>query len=109
MEYGKPEPGPRIPYKIVPLSTISDDPSLAEMLAVLGQDELNQRVAQIVAWRFANDMSWEELAGLSVKHFNGRRSPRFSAAEIRAAMQLTAALPSQRKPDSNRSESLSQR
>lgn len=110
LEYGKPEPGPRIPYQIVPLETVSDDSSLAEMLQVLGHDELDQRVAQIVAWRFANDMSWDELAGLTVKHFNGRRSPRFSQAEIRAAMRLTAALPSQQeKRDRGASESLSQR
>lgn len=110
LEHGKPDPGPRIPYQIVPLETVSDDASLAEMLFVLGHDELDQRVAQIVAWRLANDMSWEELAGLTIKHLNGRRTPRFTTAEIRAAMQFTAALPSQQE-DKERSppSSLSQR
>ena len=110
LEYGKPDPGPRIPYQIVPLKTVSDDPALAEMLFVLGHDELDQRVAQIIAWRFANDMSWEQLAGLTVKHLNGRRAPRFAEAEILAAMRLTAALPSQQKktrPENG--QSLSQR
>ena len=108
LEYGKPEPGPRIPYKILPLEEVSDDAALAEMLHVLGHDKLNQRVAQIIAWHFANDMSWEQLAGLTVKQFNGRRTPRFTADEIRAAMRLTAALPSQQQQESQ-GDSLSQR
>jgi hypothetical protein len=97
LEYGKPEPGPRVPYKIAPLATVSDDPALAELLTVLAHDELDQRVAQIIAWHFANGMSWEEIAGLTIKHITGRRTPRFTAEEIRAAQILTAALPSQQK------------
>lgn len=97
LQYGNPEPGPRVAYKIVPLKTVSSDESLSEMLAVLGYDGLDQRVAQIAAWHFANGMSWEQLAGLTVRHFNGSRSPRFSAAEIRAAQQLAGLLPSQQE------------
>ncbi len=109
LEYGKPEPGPRIPYKIVPLEEMSDDPSLREMLTVLGHGELNQRIAQIVAWRFANGMTWEQLASLTVKQFNGRHTPRFTLAEIRLAQQLAAALPSQQRNRNDQQESLSRR
>lgn len=101
LEYGKPEPGPRIPYKIAPLLTVSDDPALAELLTVLAYDELDQRVAQIIAWHFANGMSWEDIAGLTIKHITGRRTPRFTAEQIRAARLLTAALPSQQKDKKN--------
>jgi hypothetical protein len=111
LEYSKPEPGPRIPYQIVPLEKITDDAAVRELLTVLAHDELDQRVAQVVVWHFANDMSWEQLAGLSIKHINGRRSLRFTAAEIRAAQQLTAALPSQQRNDSRdtKRDSLSRR
>jgi len=58
LEHGKPNPNPRIPYEIVPLEDVHDQPELAELLAMLGQGGYSQRVVQAVAWHLANDMTW---------------------------------------------------
>jgi hypothetical protein len=97
LEHGKPDPKPRVPYKIVPLETITAEPAVAAVLAQLGKGKYNQRVAQIAAWHLANDMSWEQLDGLRIKHLNGRQERWFHAAEIEAAMRLVKSLPPARQ------------
>lgn len=109
LEHGKAEPGPKHAYRIAPLEEVTGDAGVRELLALFACDRYPQRVAQIAAWHLANDMSWKELAGLTIKRFNGRRVPRFSREEIRAAQRLVGVLPSQRKRNSDKSDSLSRR
>lgn len=68
LEHGKPEPSPRLSYKLVELDTFSSDPRLAAVLEQLGRGELSQKVAQAAAWHLANGLSWERIAAEKIDH-----------------------------------------
>jgi len=68
LEHGKPEPSPRLSYKLVELETFSSDPRLAAVLEQLGRGELSQKVAQAAAWHLANGLSWERIAAEKIDH-----------------------------------------
>ena len=98
LEFGKPDPRPRIPYRIERLENVSSKPKVRELLAVLGRGACSQKTAQIAAWHLANDMSWEQLAGLKHKLANGSTRPRFSAADLQLAKRVVEQLPSAKPP-----------
>jgi len=97
LEFGKPDPRPRIPYRIERLENVCSKPGVREVLIVLGSGRCNQKTAQIAAWHLANDMSWEQLAGLKHKLANGSMRPRFSAAELQLAKRVVEQLPSKKR------------
>lgn len=68
LEYGKPEPSPTKPYKLVELDSFSTDPRLACVLEQLGRGELSQKVAQAAAWHLSSGLSWERLAAEKIDH-----------------------------------------
>jgi hypothetical protein len=115
LEHGKPEPGPRIAYRIAPLEEANDNDGVRELLTQYPFDRTNQRIAQLAAWHLANGKSWEELDGLTIKHINRQVTRQFSREEISAARKIVASLPSQNKYESKgegreaQGESLSQR
>jgi hypothetical protein len=112
LEHGKPDPKPRVPYKIVPLETVTAEPAVAGVLARLGEGKYSQRVAQAAAWHLANGMTWEELDGKRIKRITGLQERWFHPAEIQAAMRLVKSLPATRHDSENQSPgdiSLSQR
>jgi hypothetical protein len=90
LEHGKDEPRPSIPYEIKPIEEFTTKPGVRELCEMLGSGQLDQRAAQAAAWNLNNDMSWEELAAKRLHSINGPSRPYFTAAEIRAAMQLAA-------------------
>jgi hypothetical protein len=90
LEHGKREPSPRIPYEIRPLDSATQNPEVAEVCRMLGTGQLNQRAAQAATWHLNNGMSWEELSAKQYHYADGHTSPYFSAAEIQAAMQISA-------------------
>ncbi|MFM1902373.1 MAG: hypothetical protein RLZZ440_273 [Planctomycetota bacterium] len=91
LEYGRPEPTPRMTYRLSPLADFSQDPRLAVLLGGLASGHLTQPVAQAAAWHVASGRSWEQLAAEVVKGagaFPDR--PVFSPAELQAARQAVA-------------------
>ncbi|MBI2480893.1 MAG: hypothetical protein HYV60_20365 [Planctomycetia bacterium] len=62
LEHGKPDPTPRMNYKIVPIDTLTKDPNVIEVCKMLGYGEIPQNAAQAAAWNLANGLSWQELA-----------------------------------------------
>ncbi len=62
LEHGKPDPNPRMIYKLVPIETLTKDPSVIEICKMLGKGEVPQIAAQAAAWNLANGLSWQELA-----------------------------------------------
>jgi hypothetical protein len=94
LDHGKPDPTPRVPYKIVALETVSDRPELAELIASLGKGQTTQRVAQAGAWHLANEMTWEELDAKRIKRITGIQQRWFHPREIEAAKRLVEQLPS---------------
>jgi hypothetical protein len=59
-----------------------------ELCKLLNTGELSQHAAQAAAWHLANHMSWEQLTDKKTHHLLGGDEIYFSAADIRAAMQI---------------------
>jgi hypothetical protein len=88
LEHGKAEPRPAVAYEIKPLDKVSDKPEVQELCRMLGEGTVPQRAAQLAAWHFANDMSWEQLAAEKYHFANGGTAPAYSPQELQAAMQI---------------------
>jgi len=91
LEYGKDEPSPRLPYRLVRLDTVSEDPALALIMTAMGRGEIPQRVAQAAAWHLASGRSWQQLAAEKIDHPGGVPDTRFfSLGELLAARRVVA-------------------
>jgi hypothetical protein len=103
LEHGKDDPNPRMDYKIIKLEEFNNDPKIANLCALLGQNRIPQNTAQATAWHIANGLSWEELAHKPrvVSAFTGIELF-FNRFELRNAFQLTQTLT---KYSENQSES----
>lgn len=65
LEFGKPDPHPRIAYRIVPIQSITDAPAVVELCRQIGRGSIDQPTAQAVAWHLANGLSWQRLADIN--------------------------------------------
>lgn len=90
LEHGKPDPRPAIPYEMRPLSALSNDPRVAQLLKMMANDELSREVAQASAWHLANGMTWEELAAKRIKRANGMSYSYFAPDVVAAAFKATS-------------------
>jgi hypothetical protein len=108
LEHGRPEPSPRIPYKLQRLDSFSGDPRLAFVIDGLASGAVSQKVAQAAAWHIANGLPWERLAAEMIDHAGGDPDePFFSGAELAAAQGLVAAAEKQqnsRKPERSQAD-----
>ena len=97
LEYGKPEPSPRLPYRLVAIESFSSDPQLTAVLEAFGRGELSQKVAQAVAWHLASGLSWQQLAAEKIDRAGGYPDePYFAPAELMAAFRVVEASAPQR-------------
>ena len=64
LEHGKPDPIPRVAYRMIPLETFTDDPIILELCQKLGAGHIPQKIAQAIAWHQANELTWTQLADL---------------------------------------------
>ena len=93
LEHGKPDPNPRIAYRLIPIEQFSDDVRVARLCAQLARGEIKQKPAQAAAWHLANGLSWDRLA--KVNRLQSRylgSIPYFSKRELKDARTLTASL-----------------
>jgi hypothetical protein len=91
LEYGRREPTPRIPYRLVALDAVSPDPKLAVVLGGLATGHVSQKVAQAAAWHLSSGRTWEQLAAEVIDQAGGDPDiPFFSAAELAAAQRVVA-------------------
>lgn len=91
LEHGKPEPSPRMPYKLVTLESFSQDPRLPVVMAALAGGQVSQKAAQAAAWHIANGLSWERLAAEMIDHAGGDPDePFFAARDLAAGRALVA-------------------
>jgi hypothetical protein len=98
LEHGKGEPRASVTYEIKPLESVTTKTGVRELCQMLGSGKINQRVAQAAAWHLANDMTWDELAAKKIHHLGGVADEQyFTAAEIQAAMQLSATVVAEAK------------
>lgn len=91
LEHGKPEPTPSSRYKLVPVSQVSDDPVLYELLTVVGTGKVDSQTAQAAGWHLTDKMSFQQLAAKAMTHLGGQApTPYFSQAQLQGAQQLLA-------------------
>ena len=89
LEHGKPEPTSSSRYKLVPVSQVSQDPVLYELLTVVSTGKVDSQAAQAAAWHLTDNMSFQQLAAKSVTHLGGQQpTPYFSLAQLQGAQQL---------------------
>ena len=81
LEHGKPDPTPRMTYRIGKVEEFSDDPVLAETLKLVASGEQDPQAGQAVAWHVANKLSWKQLTEKTIPHI-GRPATRYFTAEI---------------------------
>ena len=91
LEHGKPDPNPRMKYKVVRLSQVNDSPVIEELCKALAAGKVNQNTAQAAAWHVANGMTWEELVRKPrvISEYTGIEMF-FSRFEVESAMRITA-------------------
>ena len=92
LEYGKPEPQPRMPYKLVEAESFSSDPRLLSLLESLGRGEMSQKVAQAAAWHISSGLTWEQLAAEKIDHVGVPDEAYFSRVELAAAHRVVEAI-----------------
>ena len=89
LEHGKPDPNPKMAYKIVPLEQFTDDPRVRVLCEALGYGQVTQNTAQAAAWHIMDKMSWQELAAknrVESKYIGNIRW--FSPIELRTAVAV---------------------
>ncbi len=93
LEYGKPDPTPRMNYRLVPIEGVSKDPHVKQLCASLSDPEQDQSAVQAAAWNVANNLSWDTLTRINrvqSKYTGNQRY--FDADNIDQAQRLVAAL-----------------
>ncbi len=89
LEHGKPDPNPKMAYKMVPLEQFSDDPKVRVLCEALGYGQVTQNTAQAAAWNIMDNLSWQELASknrVESKYVGNIRW--FSPIELRTAVAV---------------------
>ena len=64
LEHGKPDPKPRVAYRMIPLETFTTDPIITAVCQQLGTGQIPQSVAQAIVWHHGNGLPWTQLANL---------------------------------------------
>jgi hypothetical protein len=62
LEHGKPDPNPKMAYKIVPIEEFTADDKIRILCEALADGQVAQNTAQAAAWHIMDGMSWQELA-----------------------------------------------
>ncbi|WP_372720754.1 hypothetical protein [Novipirellula sp.] len=87
LEHGKPDPNPKMAYKIIPIEQFTDSPNVRLVCEALGNGLITQNTAQAAAWHLMDKMSWPELAQknrVESKYTGNLRW--FSPLELKTAM-----------------------
>ena len=91
LDHGKPDPNPRVAYKLVPIDAATSDDRVIEVVKMLGRDDIDQPEAQAAAWHFASGLGWQQLADkIGVKHLSGATVPYFSSAQLERARHIAS-------------------
>jgi hypothetical protein len=89
LAHGKPDPRPRMTYKLVKLEDFTSDPALRETLNVFGTSDVDLQAAQAAVWHLTDKMSWQTLREKRQEQWGGGEPPAyFSEAQIDEAENL---------------------
>ncbi len=107
LEYGKPDPNPRMQYQIVPLRELNPTPEISSLCSLLAGGQVSQNVAQAAAWHLANGLSRDVLVAMNRKesYYTGNEKY-FSSSEIDLANSLIEHCVSSARQESSSSSSV---
>ena len=89
LEHGRPDPTPKMAYKIVPLNVVTKDDRVHVLCEALGNGQVAQNTAQAAAWNLMDKLSWEKLATKNRVESKYTGNVRwFSPIEIRQAIAV---------------------
>lgn len=91
LEFGKPDPNPRMKYQIVPLQTLGKGVKINALCETLGRNGVSQKAAQAAAWHLTDELSWEQLSAMneSESRYTGNRK-RFTRQQLHEARKVLA-------------------
>ncbi|MEM6471685.1 MAG: hypothetical protein AAF802_19145 [Planctomycetota bacterium] len=110
LEHGKPDPTPKMAYKIIPLEEFTQDDRVHVLCEALGHNQIAQNTAQAAAWNLMDGLEWQKLASLNKVESKYLGNVRwFSPIELRQAMAVVAEATriAESRSESSESESLS--
>jgi hypothetical protein len=91
LAHGWPDPNPHVAYELKPTDSYTENANTIETVKMLARGEIDQKIAQAVAWHFENGMSWDQLAKkVAARHLNGRSDPFFSRDQIARGKKIAA-------------------
>ncbi|MEI8381988.1 MAG: hypothetical protein WCJ09_17795, partial [Planctomycetota bacterium] len=92
LQHGRPEPTAANRYRLMPVSRVSKDPVLYELLSNISSGKVDSQAAQAAAWTISDKMTWQQLAAKSVNHLGGGQEPTpyFTQDQLMGAQQLLA-------------------
>jgi len=90
LEPGKAEPRPAVPYQLRPLESVTGEPGVGELCAMLAHGEVGQKAAQAAAWHLNNRLSWDQLRAKRYKVAFGHTRPLFTKREMAEAEEAAA-------------------
>ena len=91
LAHGKAEPTSASRYRLIPVSKLTSDPVLYELLATVGTGRVDSQAAQAAAWTMTDKMTWQQLAAKQVTHLGGHTpTPYFTPAQLLVGQQLVA-------------------
>lgn len=90
LNYGRPEPMPKMTYRLVSVEAYSKDPVLAELLESYGP-RVDQDAMQAAAWHVANNMDWKQVTNLPLRSLSATSAKLFQPKDVQAAQRLVDA------------------
>lgn len=88
MEFGKPDPNPKIAYTLVPLDVVTKSRAIRSVLIEYGKGKYHQAIAQLAMWHVANGASWADLSRVQWPGRLGRVTPQQLLAARELAEQV---------------------
>lgn len=105
LAHGRPEPRPKMNYRLIPVEEFTQDPVLQELVRLVGTGRLDPNVAQAATWHVTDKMSWRELAAKENRHLGGvGNTPYFNRGDLIRAQSLVA-IAAERARDENKDDS----
>jgi hypothetical protein len=62
LEHGKPDPNPKMAYKMIPVEQFTSDARVVGICKMLGHNLVTQNSAQAATWHLTDNLSWQQLA-----------------------------------------------
>lgn len=86
---GRPDPRPRMTYKLVKLEVYTSDPALQETLKLFAATDIDLQTAQAAVWHLTNNMSWDQLRAKEIDRLGGLNPlPYFSDKQLEDAEKM---------------------